>query len=243
MSQQLKSVILSLLVGVSILFAPAAKADEWDKLTKVTFSAPVEIPGQVLPAGTYVFKLLDSPSDRNIVQIYNERQNKLYATILAVPDYRLKPTGKTVISFEERPAGQPEAIRAWFYPGDDYGEQFVYPKQRAAELAKANNQPVPSMPSNLVANTQMPTTAPTEPHVVAMKQAAVKAQQPAGDEVEVADVFVTPPILIAQATPPVNPQTPATLPTTASPLASIALGGFVIGCLGLLARFAASRVS
>jgi hypothetical protein len=238
----LNSAVLRLLIGAAILFAPAAKADEWDKLTKVTFSAPVEIPGQVLPAGTYVFKLLDSPSDRNIVQIFNERQNKLFATILAVPDYRLKPKGKTVISFEERPADQPEAIRAWFYPGDDYGEQFVYPKHRAAELAKTNNQPVPSMPSNLVANTQMPTKAPTEPHVVAMKQAPVKAQRPAGDEVEVAEAFETPPTLIAQATPPVNSQTPATLPTTASPLAAIALGGMVFGCLGLTLRFAAKRV-
>jgi hypothetical protein len=242
MSQQMKSAVLSLLFGFAILFASAAKADEWDKLTKVTFSAPVEIPGQVLQAGTYVFKLLDSPSDRNIVQIYNERQSKLYATILAVPDYRLKPKGKTVITFEERPADMPEAIQAWFYPGDDYGEQFVYPKQRAAELAKTNNRPVPSMPSNMVANTQMPTKAPTEPHVVALKQAPVKAQQPAGDEVEVAEVFVTPPILIAQANPPVDNQAPATLPTTASPLASIILSGMMIGCLGLMLRFAAKRV-
>ena len=242
MSQQMKSAVLSLLFGVAILFAPPAKADEWDKLTKVTFSAPVEIPGQVLQAGTYVFKLLDSPSDRNIIQIYNERQSKLYATILAVPDYRLKPKGKTVITFEERPSDMPEAIQAWFYPGDDYGEEFVYPKQRAAELAKTNNRPVPSMPSNLVANTQMPTKAPTEPHVVALKQAPVKAQQPGGDEVEVAEVFVTPPILIAQANPQVDNQTPATLPTTASPLASIALSGMMIGCVGLMLRFAAKRV-
>jgi hypothetical protein len=115
----------------------------------VTFSAPVEIPGQVLMAGTYVFKLLDSPSNRTIVQIFNKDQTKLFATVLAIPDYRLKPTGKTVITFDERPAGSPEAIKAWFYPGDEYGQEFVYPKTRAMQLAKVVKQPVPSMAANM----------------------------------------------------------------------------------------------
>lgn len=79
------------------LSAVRANADQWDKKTTVTFSAPVEVPGKVLPAGTYVFKLLDSPSERHIVQIYDADQRKLYATILAVPDYRLKPSDKPVI--------------------------------------------------------------------------------------------------------------------------------------------------
>jgi len=59
--------------------APRTNADTWDRLTKVTFSGPVEIPGQVLPAGTYWLKLLDSPSNRNIAQISNEDRNKVHA--------------------------------------------------------------------------------------------------------------------------------------------------------------------
>ncbi|HEY1755431.1 MAG TPA: hypothetical protein VGG72_08545 [Bryobacteraceae bacterium] len=113
------------------LMAVRATADEWDKKTTVTFNAPVEVPGTVLPAGTYVFKLLNSPSDRHIVQIYDADEKKLYATILAVPDYRLKPTDKPVLRFEERPSGQPEALEAFFYPGDNFGQQFVYPHKRA----------------------------------------------------------------------------------------------------------------
>jgi len=91
--------------------AVRANADQWDKKTTVTFNAPVEVPGKVLPAGTYVFKLLDSPSDRHIVQIYDADQKKLFATILAVPDYRLKPTDKPVLRFAERapPAAPPAA--------------------------------------------------------------------------------------------------------------------------------------
>ena len=102
----------------------------------------MEIPGvhliglRVLPAGTYVFKLLDSHSDRHIVQILSADEKTVYATILAIPNYRLKATDKTVITFSERPAGQPEALRAWFYPGRNWGEEFVYPKAMAMELAK-----------------------------------------------------------------------------------------------------------
>jgi hypothetical protein len=244
--KNITTIVVASLMIVGLALTPRLNADDWNKLTKLTFSAPVEIPGQVLPAGTYVFKLLDSQSNRNIVQIYDADQKKLFANILAIPDYRLKLTDKTVIKFEERAGNSPEAIQAWFYPGDNYGQQFVYPKERAVELAKTNNQPVPSMPSSLVANTQQPTaapTAPTAPHIVALKQAPVKAQQAAGEEVEVTEVFVTPPVLLAQVDQSLQPSRPAELPTTASPLASIALSGLMIGCLGLILRFAARKVS
>ena len=82
------------IIGAGLALTSRLNADEWDKLTTVKFSGPVEIPGQVLPAGSYVFKLLDSPSSRNIVQIFDARSNKLRASILAIPDYPLKPTAK-----------------------------------------------------------------------------------------------------------------------------------------------------
>ena len=98
----------------------------------MTFSEPFEVPGadaQILPAGTYVFTLVDSLSDRNIVRITNEDGTHVFTTILAINNLRLKPTDKTVMSFKERGEGQPEAIKAWFYPGDTYGQEFVYPKK------------------------------------------------------------------------------------------------------------------
>ena len=114
------------------MLAPGARADDWNRKTTITFSGPVEIPGVhlvgfgVLPAGTYVFKILDSQSDRHIVQIFSKDEKTVYATILAIPNYRLRATDKTVITFRERPAGEPEALRAWFYPGRNWGEEFVY---------------------------------------------------------------------------------------------------------------------
>src|SRR5262250_1680152 len=126
----------------ALAFSASVKADAWNKKTFVTFSQPVEVPGGViLPAGTYVFKLMDSASNRHIVQIFNEDQNHIYATVLAIPNYRLQVTGKSVMTFGERAAGEPQAIRAWFYPGDNFGQEFVYPKSRAFELAKLTNSP------------------------------------------------------------------------------------------------------
>jgi hypothetical protein len=113
-----------------VTFLTAAKADTWDKKTIVTFGDSVEIPRQVLPAGTYVFKLLNSTSDRNIVQIWNEDETQILATILTIPSYRLNPPDKTIFEFDERSSDSPMALHAWFYPGDNNGQEFVYPRNR-----------------------------------------------------------------------------------------------------------------
>lgn len=137
--------IKAALVGLAftllvVPFLNPARADQWNKKTIITFNQPIEIPGKVLPAGTYTFRLLDSPADRRIVQVWNEDGSELITTILAIPDYRLKPTSETVIKFHERPGDSPEALRAWFYPGDNFGQEFVYPKQRAIQLAETSNE-------------------------------------------------------------------------------------------------------
>ena len=219
-------------LGVLGIALPRAKADEWNQKTVFTFSGPVEIPGQVLNSGTYVFKLMDSQSDRSIVQVFNKNENHLYGTFLTIPDYRLKPAGKPIITFEERAAGSPEAVRAWFYPGENYGHEFVYPKVKAVELAKANNQPVASMPTELAANTTKPAPTMQAPQVVAMRQAPLKAQQPTEEEVEIAEVFLAPPA-----------PSPAGLPQTASSLPLVGLIGLVaFGIAGLLRRASANLI-
>ncbi len=104
----------------------SARADQSDKRTYLTFSQAVAIPGQVLPAGTYTLQLLDSPSDRHIVQVFNQNGTRLIAMFMAVPDQRLTPTDNTVIIFGERSSAAPRAITHWFYPGDTDGQEFVY---------------------------------------------------------------------------------------------------------------------
>jgi hypothetical protein len=206
----------------------------------VTFSKPVEIPGvgaQVLPAGIYIFKLLDSQTDRHVVQILNERENHVFATILAIPNYRLKTTSKTVITFRERAAGDPEAIRAWFYPGDDWGQEFVYPKNRAIELAKLTNEPVLAMPTELAEKITLPILSVNDPAVITLKQATIEAVKPTGEVVPVTEVVVPPP---EQKTGPVNAVTASdstkSLPHTASSMPLLGL----IGLLSLVAGVALS---
>lgn len=189
---------LVVLVGL-----PKVMADEWNKKTIVTFNHRVEIPGgKVLPAGRYVFKLLDLASDRNIVQIFNEDQTHLYATIVAIPNYRLQPTDETVMTFRAKAPGSVEAIRAWFYPGANWGQEFVYPKTRAVWLAKQTNKPVPSMPSELASNITTPAKSVNGPPIMALKKAPLKAVKPTGEVVAMTEITVWGPV---QARPEASP--------------------------------------
>jgi hypothetical protein len=201
-------------LAAGIFVVPTASADDWNNRTTVTFSAPVEVPGagaQVLPAGTYIFKLMDSPSDRNIVQIFSADGLHLYTTILAIANYRLRATSKTVMTFHERAEGQPEAIRAWFYPGANWGQEFVYPKSRAMELAKIVKEPILATPLEAA-------DVPFEK----MRNAEVVGVTPTGETVEMTKVIEPAPVAVAA------------LPHTAGLLPLFGL----IGLLSLVTGFA-----
>jgi hypothetical protein len=233
------------LAVMGTVFSPSVKADDWNRKTKITFSAPVEIPGVhlkgwgVLPAGTYVFKIFASQSDRHIVQIFDQDETTVYATILAIPNYRLTPTDKTVVTFRERPAGEPEALRAWFYPGRNFGEEFVYPKARAVELAKESSVPVLFLAAEIPVEVAEPVKTVDEPVVVQLKQAPVMAIKPTGEEVEIAAVVAPPPapepapVVAVMAAPPVEAAA-TELPEGASELPLLALLG-VLALGGALA--------
>ena len=108
------------------ILAPGARADQWDKKTIVTFSDAVEVPGQVLPAGTYIFRLTDSPTDRHIVQIWNADETQILATTMTIPNTRFGRPDKSIFEFEERAGNSPMALKVWFYPGDSTGQEFIY---------------------------------------------------------------------------------------------------------------------
>jgi hypothetical protein len=129
----------------SLVLAPAAMADQWNKRTKITINEPIQVPGKVLQPGTYVMRLAtDSYVNRHIIHIFNEREDQLQTTILAIPNYRLHGVGKTEFQWWETPAGQPKALRAWFYPTDNFGHEFAYPKNEAMSIAAATSQNVPT---------------------------------------------------------------------------------------------------
>ena len=228
------------------VLAPSAKADDWNRKTTITFSGPVEIPGVhltgwgVLPAGTYVFKILDSQSDRHIVQIFNQDETMIYATILAIPNYRLKATDKTVITFTERPAGEPEALRAWFYPGRNWGEEFVYPKARAMMLAKATNTPVLFTAVELPLEVAEPIKSADAPIVAQLRRAPIMAVKPTGEEMQLAEVVTPPPAETEVAAAPMMAEE-KTLPATASLLPLMALFGLLALGGALALRVAEKR--
>src|SRR5579863_3988108 len=178
--------LLCSFVLIALAFAVNIQADTFDKKTVITFSEPFEVPGvdaQILPAGTYVFKVLESFGDRNIVQIFNADETHLFTTILAINNFRLKPTEKTVMTFKERSEGQPEAIKAWFYPDNAFGQEFVYSKKRALELAKIVNEPVLAMPIE----------TNTVPPAEVLKRIQLEAIKPTGEEAPVTEIVETPP--------------------------------------------------
>lgn len=209
-----------------------AKADAWDKMTYVTIHEKIIVGNQVLEPDTYVWKLLDSQADRHVVQIFNKDQNHIYETILAIPNTRLQPTGDSRFAFWETPPGVPKAVRAWFYPGDNFGQEFKYPKKLVAQLASA-----------------MPVAIPTsyrEPEPVpAPTPAAEPAPQPRPAPVAAEPTPEPTPEPAPQATPQATDQaaTPAaqSLPKTATNTPLIGLLGLMSLSIAGVLSFAAKR--
>lgn len=232
---------MSLFAGLVMTCATKpANADPWNKKTYLTFSRSIEVPGAVLPPGKYVFKLLESQSNRHIVQIMNERENHVYATNLAIPKQRMDPADKTIVTFYEMPGGGPEPIHTWFYPGDTIGQEFTYSHKRAMEIRLAMRQ---SGQSNVtVAENRTTTTTEQTPAAVETSTAtAVEADNSANRTVEPTAEPTPEPTPTPEAaasmpeTPAPTPEpTPApepAMPHTAGNLAAIGLLG--LGCLGI----------
>ncbi len=220
------------LVFIASVMTPSANAQNGDRKSVVTFSEPVEIPGgTVLPAGTYFFKLLNSDSGRWVVQIFNENQTHTYATVITVQDFRYHPTDKGVMTFAERPAGEPPAIKEWFFPGENFGREFVYPKNRALQLAKQVNEPVLSMQNDTAEVTpQTPVTAYSAAGEEVAPSTVVQAQAPAPASAA--------PVTVAAPEQDTTPATDLPLPKTASSDPAIGLAGLLamVGAVGLAIR-------
>lgn len=212
-SKKLQIAMFCLVALATLCVSSNAKADTWNKATKLTFSQPVEVSGTVLQSGTYWFQLMNSSTNRNIVQIWNADHTKLIKTILAIPSYRMNPTAQTVVRFDERPTGTPEAMKNWYYPGTNFGQEFVYRNARARQLAENVSEPVLTVRDK-----------PTATPIPAVEKTQATAIQPTNDEVEVAEVVDT--VAIAEA-----------LPETATTLPLLGLIGLLAVGAGLALRF------
>ena len=144
--------ILCCAAAVTLLAATGAHADEWNKKTYLTFSGPVQIPGATLQAGTYLFQLADPDAARHVVMVASKDGTHVYGMFITIPNERLDAPDKNLVMFGEAPAGAPQAIQAWWYPGDNVGEEFVYPMNQAAAIARANHKEVLATEGDVTAN-------------------------------------------------------------------------------------------
>jgi hypothetical protein len=212
-----KTLALAIFAG-SLALTPVY-ADQWDKKTIITIDAPMQIPTTTLQPGTYTIKLLESASNRHIVTVWDKDGMHLVTTLLAIPNYRIKPTGDSKFTMWETPANQPQALRAWFYPGDNFGQEFAYPKSKADEIAMVSKTEVPTLSGSDEASfgvSTKPATETAEP----VTSAAVKPEPPAQVAAAVEPTPAptptpTPEPVAAAPAPSPAPESPA--PVAASP--------------------------
>jgi hypothetical protein len=213
--------ILCFTLVISMVFVIDIQADQWNKKTVIRIDQALQLPGITLQPGTYVFKLGDSSSNRHIVQVFNEDETEVLTTILAIPNYRLQPTGDSEFGFWETPRGTAPALRAWFYPGDNFGQEFVYPRNEATIITAAVGQTVPSISAEEqmeVSRTEVKTeTAELKPEVE-----PITPQEPARVEEPLPTQADT-----------VSEEEPVALPATASSFPLVAL----LGMLSLVVAF------
>jgi LPXTG-motif cell wall-anchored protein len=222
---------LAIICGVALaasVVATPARADEWNKKTVLTVNETTQLTDTVLAPGQYVLRLLDSQSDRHIVQIFNGDETHIINTVLAIPAERLQPTGKTEFSFWETPPGTARALRTWYYPGDNFGQEFPYPKhlQQVAMLMPPALAPVAAA---------VETNAAPAPVETAAQSEVVQTPEPAPEQpVEVAQNTVPAPAPAEPQAQP-TPEQPAELPKTGSPYPAIGISGaLLLGLAGLL---------
>jgi hypothetical protein len=222
-----RSVVKQALAAFCALFSSvlvAFPADGWNKKAIITFKEAVELPGFILSPGTYTFRLLDSRTNRNIVQAMNAAESRNYGFILAITHRNLQPSGDSILRFANRPSGRPAALRAWFYPGDTWGQEFVYPEAKATELAASTHVPV----------LQAAFTPAEKPE--ALVREPVVAITPENTEVDVAIVVEAPPAQVAEGESASFQPEPVELAHTGSISGSLILISMASGVLGGLMR-------
>jgi LPXTG-motif cell wall-anchored protein len=213
-------------LAASVVTTPA-RADEWNKKTVLTVNETVQVRDTVLEPGQYVFKLLDSQSDRHVVQIFNADETHIINTVLAIPAQRLEPTGNSEFTFWETPPGTARALRRWYYPGDNFGQEFPYPKHLQQVAMLTTPVPVAAPAPVVVESNQEP--APPEPPA---QPEAVQTPEPAPEQQPVEVAQSTAP---AETPVPSTPEQPAELPKTGSPYPALGISGaLLLGLAGLL---------
>jgi hypothetical protein len=215
----------------------AVSSDQWLKTTIIDFSSPIRVPGKTLPAGKYTFKLVQSPAMQLQVQIFNETQSRILATVNTNPIFRMTPPDNTTIIFYEAPVGQPEPIKAWLYPGDQYGREFIYGKSEALLIAKAARETNSTAVAQIITPAAPVQAEVTEEKVIESPLVAVESPAAAPIVAEPAPRPEPEPTaaIVAEPAPETPAPEPLTMPSTGSELP-------LVGLIGLLSLTAAAAI-
>jgi hypothetical protein len=183
---------LSIAAPIALLLmaaAPKVFSDDHDQKTIVTIDQAIQVPGAVLQPGTYMFILLNSTSNRNIIEVKSTDGKQLYSMSFATRAMRVFPTDNVTLTFYEMPQGSPPAVRQWYVPGAQQGQEFLYSHQEAANITAASHQTVPEVTDQEASslNSQAPAASTSTDQTASVKQsdesvqqsAAVTDQQPA----------------------------------------------------------------
>ncbi len=201
-------------VGVALgLLGGVAMAQAHDKRTTFTFNRPISLPGVTLPAGSYLFRIVDTTTSRKVIQVLSEDGRTAYVMLHSIPDVRLEPSSSPEIRFLETAKGTPSAVKTWWYPGETIGYEFIYPKEQARLLARASVEPV--------LTTRTETTKPEETRTAELERLA-----PTGQEAPVVEPVPAAPTGVVQEGTLAEARTE--LPVTATQLPTL-------GVIGLLA--------
>jgi len=220
----LKPVFVLAVAGLFLVAASSVRGDvAWR--TPLTLSEQTEIPGKLLPPGDYLVKVLDTQETRMVVQFASPDETKVFATVIAVPNYRVKVSEEGQFTYFQRSPGAPQALKTWVYPGNNFGIEFVYPREKAMIIAKTSREEVYSAPS-------------AKPEVTEQ----VVAISPELKEEPVRQTAPPPAPVVAEKAPaPAPAPPPATLPQTAGNSGLLALAGFALLGVAATLRFFAAR--
>jgi len=130
------------LAVAAVMVAAVAHAQPSDKRTYFTFSRPITLPGVTLPAGKYMFRLADDTTTRKVIQVMSADGTKPYAMLLTINNERRDPAKDAEVAFLETASRTPSAVKAWWYPGERTGYEFIYPRAQARELARTTGASV-----------------------------------------------------------------------------------------------------
>jgi hypothetical protein len=145
--------------------------------TIMTFSAPVELPGMRLEAGTYVWKLADTAS-RNVIQVFTQDEKEILGQWLFIPAERREVSGETVVTFRETSAGSTPAVQYWFYPGESIGKEFIYPKDQALRIAQRTGATVQSEGEAVTAEASVSDATASREGIGVVEGSGLPAEQP-----------------------------------------------------------------